>query len=183
MGTYYIMTCPLSEESALISNEPNLSYPLDNWVGGEILEAKVPEPLNYEIDANEKKLMSFYDDAIPLMSLELIHALQSAGVDNLQIFNAAVNDPDTKITYDQYKAINIVGVVSAADNQKSDSANLGIDNSGMIDTFFHNLVLDESKIPGNLRLFRLAESVTDIIVHQKVRDAIEKAGITDIEFK
>jgi hypothetical protein len=184
MGSYYILKCPLvADKSALIEEEPDLDPPVDSWIGGYILEAPVPEPLQYEVDAEEKRLMSYYRGAIPLMSIELINALQSAGVDNLQIFNTILSDSNTGIEYDQYKAINIVGVVSATDIQKSESANLGLDNSGMIDTFFHKLVIDESKIPGEIRMFRLAERVSEIIVHQSVRDAIEKAGITDIEFK
>ena len=181
MSTYFSLRCPLTSESAVLTDEPYLSPPLDNWMGGNRLEAPVPEPLTYEIESDGKQLMSFYNTLVPLMSAELLSALASAGVENLELFDATVSDLETGTTYDGYKAVNIVGVVAAADMQQSDSANLGLDDSGLIDTFFRNLVVDESRIPDVL-MFRLAESVKHIIVHESVREAVEAAGLTDLQF-
>jgi hypothetical protein len=46
----------------------------------------------------------------------------------------------------------------------------------MGDVDFHALVLDESRINGQL-MFRLAENLSAIVVHESVRKAIEAAGI------
>lgn len=51
----------------------------------------------------------------------------------------------------------------------------------MIDVFFDKPGL-RSDIPDNLLLFRLAESIKHIIVHEKVRDSLIAHGVTDPDF-
>ena len=51
-----------------------------------------------------------------------------------------------------------------------------------LDHDFANLVLDEQRIPSKLLLFRLAESVNAIIVHEKIKKTIEAQGIEGMVF-
>ena len=120
-----------------------------------------------------------YSASIPLMRDDLLKALSDAGVDNLETFRAVLRDPFSNKDLKNYKAVNIVGVVSAADADKSERMD-GSD-SEMIDVDFSSLVIDESRTGGAL-MFRLAEAVNAIVVHEKVKNAIEKRGIPGMIF-
>ena len=45
--------------------------------------------------------------------------------------------------------------------------------------FCYHLVIDESRTHGEL-MFRLAESVTGVVVHEKVKSHLEEAGFDDL---
>ena len=51
----------------------------------------------------------------------------------------------------------------------------------MGDVDFHSLVIDEARTHG-LMLFRLAEARTAIIVHERIKQAIDDAGIPGFVF-
>lgn len=79
-----------------------------------------------------------------------------------------------------YKAVNILGLVSAADMQKSIAT--VHDGIPLIDVDFDELVIDEQKTKG-IKLFRLAESTNAILIHESLRDAlIEKGFGEDLAF-
>jgi hypothetical protein len=88
-------------------------------------------------------------------------------------------DPVAGKTYSDYKAINIIGLVAAADLSKSKYH--APSGTPLIDTDFDSLAIDESKARG-LLMFRLAESVNAIVVHESVRAHIEKHNIPHIDF-
>ena len=120
-----------------------------------------------------------YEDAIPIMRDELIRALQKAGVDNLEFFPAVLQDPGQGKEYDNFKAFNVVGLVACADPEAS--VLMGTSNSTRIDVDFESLVIDETKTGGAL-LFRLAESVSAVVVHEKVKTEVEASGIEGMIF-
>jgi hypothetical protein len=115
----------------------------------------------------------------PLMRQDLLDALAAAGVDNLQLFDAVLQDPQAAREHRDFKAVNVVGVASAADMEKS--VMLGTSDSTMIDADFDQLVFDEKR-PGGLFLFRLAENVSAIVVHEKVKHMIEERNIPGMTF-
>ena len=130
----------------------------------------------YEMDPDEEGFsFSYEDEQVPplldyiagkcLMSRELVQVLETAGVDNLQIFDAPLTDAATGEINTGYRVVNVIGLVEAADMDSSDSIPLG---SGSV---FTALVIDTEKAQG-LLMFRLAESRTDLIVHERVADAI-----------
>lgn len=177
---HFVMTCEGEYPSAALGKGPDL----DNappWLHGGLISGGFTSPLVYTLDASRPgNLMAMYDDVrYPLMRDDLIDALQSLGVDNLQLFDAVVRDPATGSEYTNYKAFNIVGVVSAADMDRS--VLMGTSDSRMIDVDFESLTIDENKAKG-FRLFRLAESVNAIIVDEAVRDEIERRGIPGMVF-
>jgi len=147
---------------------------------GQPITMTVPEPLVYALDPHYHGLLKpLYKAAIPLMREDLIAALNEARVDNLQYFQAVLRDTIKGKEYGNYKAFNIVGVVSCADMQKS--ALMGSSDSQMIDVDFRSLVIDESKTGGAL-VFRLAEAVNAIVVHENVRTLIEEQGVPGMTF-
>ncbi len=152
-----------------------------NWRLGRPITEPVPQPLVYTLDpdygGNPKPM--YYEKAIPVMRDDVAEALAKAGVDNIQYFDALLKDPASGAEYPNYKAYNIVGLVACAD--MAASQRMGISNSTMGDVDFASLVIDESKTGGAL-LFRLAENVSAIVVHEAVKNAIEAAGIPGFVF-
>jgi hypothetical protein len=106
-----------------------------------------------------------YYSAECLMTLALVEALQGAGVDNLQVFPAVLTDSATGEVREDYRVVNIVGKVAAADMKRSQAISRG---GGQVVT---RLTIDPGRARG-LLMFRLAESLIDVIVHGKVARAI-----------
>jgi hypothetical protein len=103
-----------------------------------------------------------------LMSLRLVEALKGAGIDNLQVFPAVLKDAKTGAERKDFAVVNVVGLVAAADMKSSESLALG---GGQV---FTKLVVDDTK-PHALLMFRLAESLIDVVVHDSIADVL-RAG-------
>lgn len=152
-----------------------------NWYLGRPITDAVPQPLVYTLDVDyegDPKAM-YGEKAVPVMRDDVIAALASAGVDNIQYFDAVLKDPESGAEYRNYKAFNIVGLVACADMGASQLMGIAPPRMGDID--FASLVIDESKTGGAL-LFRLAENIGAIVVHERVKQAIEAAGIPGFVF-
>ena len=181
--TYYLMTCYPGAGDAVISEEPDMEDGMDNWIGGERLPGKVVEPLVFSIeDEDEGNLLPVFFGAIPLMQAEVVNALLECGVDNLETFDAVIREVDSGREHRGYRAVNIVGLVGASDPDASDGVDIGTVKDGLKTVFFRRLVLDESKIRG-LLMFRLAESLSKVVVHEKVRSHLIERGFDRIRFK
>lgn len=179
---YFVMSCHRREGDAHITQPPRLPSPMDNWIGGQRWNQEVPEPLVFRIsEADQGKMRPYCPASIPLMSIQLIEALNECGVDNLDCYRAEIHESETGIVHSDYKAVNIVGLIAAADLAGSDFAPSAIDSTALIDTFFRSLALDESAIHGQL-LFRLAEKVSAIIVHDSVKTHLTDLGFDQLSF-
>ncbi len=176
---YFVMSGEGPTPAATIEDGPELdSTP---WFSGALVDDEITAPLEYRLDPDYPGAMKpLYDEeGAPLIRLDLLDVLITAGVDNLQLFPAVIRDPSTGKNHENYKAFNVVGVVAAADMGQSDL--MGTSDSTLVDVDFDRLVLDESK-PQGLLLFRLAEAVNAIVVHASVRQKIEESGIDGIVF-
>jgi len=96
------------------------------WFRGSRFTDVPPEPFEIKLlpydEANPdhaQLVPSFYDDDIVLMRDALIAAMEAFGVDNLDKYAARITDPDDGTVYTNYKAVNIIGVIAAADMGKS----------------------------------------------------------------
>lgn len=166
------MTCEGIQPRNTIDRSP--SVPGSPWNGGHLIDEPVPEPLDYTIDPDYPgSMLPMYDIAQLLLRDDLMASLTKAGVDNLQSFRATILDPNTGLKHEDYSAVNIVGVVSAAD----------MDGSTRMpgEVGFDRLALDHAR-PGGVLLFRLAEAVNAIVVHETVRQQIEMDGIPGMTF-
>ena len=175
---YYVMVCDGEYPSAVIDSIPEMDDA--PWNTGVVIQQDFPVPLEYVLEPEPGNLKAMYEEmAYPIMSDDLIAALRAAGVDNLQLSDAIVEDPVTGKKHKNYKAFNIVGVVAAADMEKS--VLMGTSNSKMIDVDFESLAIDEKKAAPFL-MFRLAESVSAIIISEAVKDEIERRNIPGMDF-
>ncbi len=157
------------------------------WWRGSVITADVPDPLEFELSSYEpaspdedQYMGSFIFTNPPLWRDDFIQALRDCGVNNFDIYNIAIKDPDDGSLITNYKAVNVLGLIAAADMQKS----LATVHDGipLIDVDFDHLVIDDEKTKG-VKMFRLAESTNAILVHETLRDCLLEKGFgTDIAF-
>lgn len=156
------------------------------WFRGEVFTKPVPF-MELKLLHNHPANTSMSDFLAPYMNQcgcnffrdDLIAALEEFGVNNLVKYPVSITDPDDGMVYTNYKAVNIIGVVSAADMNKS-KYKLN-DDIPLIDVAFDELVLKENDSQ-DLLMFRLAESLTTILVHESVRDYLLKKGFIHGKF-
>lgn len=158
------------------------------WLMGRAFTASDPDPdfhppsrqfeLRTEIDSKVKERVypELTWSPLPLMSRRLVNALQQAGVDNLQLYPTRLINPqgEKPPPEDHYLAVNILGLVAAADRVRS-KLNPDVPER-MISTDFHSLVIDPEKAH-DLLMFRLAENVSAVLVHERVKRFVEASGI------
>lgn len=147
----------------------------------------IPDPLLFTLKPQNPwasdhgpHMPSFFEADVPLFSDALIDALTACGVDNLHCYPITITDPDNGQVHTNYKAVNIIGLISAADMQQS-NATVNPNGPPLIDVDFDGLVIDETKAHGQL-FFRLAESTNAIIVHEAVKECLLSKGFTDLAF-
>jgi hypothetical protein len=178
--TYFIMECygPDDEERASLGAVP--LFEGINWYLGRRFDKAPPTPIQVGLHPDSPDLlMPMFDRSILLFTDELISALAEAGVDNLDCYDAVIVHPKNGKRFTNYKAVNIIGLVVAADLPASTyKAHSG---STLVDVDFDSLSIDESKTRG-LLMFRLAECVTAIVVHEKVKKHVEARGIRYLDW-
>jgi hypothetical protein len=190
MPPYYVLMClsPLSADHYELS----VPYPASDlrWENGGLFSPsderesmRTPaEPIEL---ATEPVLVDapyvyaeLYWNPIPLMTRRLVASLEAAGVDNLQTFTTRLTTPDRDTTPpDEYLAVNVIGKVAAADLSRS-RINPDVPDR-MVSMDFHALTIDERRAR-NLLMFRLAENVTAVLVDERVKLAVEGAGLTTL---
>lgn len=137
------------------------------------------KPLDPDADDHGPEIPEYLQGRIPLFRRDLVDAMVAAGVDNLELYDAVLVDPDDGARHDTHRAVNIIGTIAAADMAQSAAT---VHTGGpVIDVDFDSLVVDESRTGGAL-LFRLAESTNAILVHERLRDALLAAGFRNIAF-
>lgn len=188
---YYILHCPSpleAERTAMLTHKRD--HPFRSWSSGRRFSTNVadpaqkrtpPEPVRAEIKSGYEDgvLKELIEVPVPLMTKRLHKALQDAGVSNIDTYRAEILNPKTGKVNQDYVAFNVIGAVAAADLKKSD-----FDASSperMISMGFDSLAIDAAKAHGAL-LFRLAENVGAIVVHEKVKKHLEAAGIDTLAF-
>jgi sugar phosphate isomerase/epimerase len=157
-----------------------------DWADGARHRVPIPEPLELKLKPlnprssdHGPEMPEYFKGQIPLFRDDLIEAMRSAGVDNLDLYKVRILDPDSGRSHENYKAVNIIGVVAAADMGKSKAT---VHTGGpVIDVEFDKLVVDDGKPRGAL-IFRLAEATGTILVHERLRDHLLAKGYDKLEF-
>jgi hypothetical protein len=176
---YYMLGCfgPEEEDRAGIGDIINTEV---NWQTGSPLTEPPPTPVRVELNPDFPGVMvPMFDSGILLMENKMLEELSKAGVDNLDVYDAVIQDPATGNTFTNYKAVNIIGAVACADLANSEFQ--APSGAPIVDTDFDSLAIDADKA-GGLLMFRLAEAVNGIVVHENVRTQLEHAGIPHLDF-
>ena len=153
-------------------------FKASRWITGKVMNDP-KQPIKVEFWQNGGNgLAEMFHDSIPLFSKELVQALQSAGVNNLQTFPVSIVEREGLDIDQEYLAVNIVGCIKCVDMNKSEHTDI----AGQQVFAFRQLVIDETKTQGQL-MFRLAESLTSIIVHEKVKTYLDKQNFKYLSFR
>lgn len=176
---YYVLDSE-HEHMMLLFDPPNPGF-RDRWFGGKPFAKHPGLPVVARIKPNHEHgtLLDYFGTAC-LMSERFFVALRDAGVDNLDVYDAVIRSKDDSIEHKGYKAFNLIGLVRAADLQKTTFTPEVAART--IDASIESLEIDPEKTKG-LLMFRLAEYVGAVIVHEKVRNVLEKHGFPNIVFR
>jgi len=158
-----------------------------DWWDGAVITSDVPDPLEFTLKPyyatspdHDQYMGACIETNPPLWRDDLIQALRDCGVYNFDLYNVAIHDPDDGTIHTNYKAVNVLGLVAAADMEKSVAT--VHDGIPLIDVDFDELVIDEKKTRG-IKMFRLAESSNAILVHETLRDCLLEKGFgSDLAF-
>lgn len=170
---YYRLDCDLNFDCGDISPVENVTETLLKGRPVDETTLVLPWPFKLTLGADRKLTLSDYYSGTNLMSRRLVDAMLGCGVDNLQIFPAVISREETGETMSEYCVVNVLGLVAAADMGKSKARPLANIK------FFEKLAVDPNLARG-LLMFRLAESLTDIIVADNVAQAIKAGQFTDV---
>ncbi len=169
-----------SDDMMLLYEPPDPSFD-DGWFGGRRFKTAPKEPVIVTIQPGNEQgdLLSYFGTAT-LMSDAFYEALREAGVDNLDVYEAVIQSKDGSVVHRGYKAFNLVGLVQAADLK----ATVFSDPQGsrLIDASIESLAIDPVKARGAL-MFRLAEYVGAVIVHEQVKRVIEAKRFPHVIFR
>jgi hypothetical protein len=185
---YYILKCPIP----ITANGENLmdiknhfdAGSVWSWTDGLPLDADEDPgelPINIDVDYFQNYQgapREFYALGVSILSPRVKAVFDSLGIDNILYYPAVlhISPLGRKVDYFVFK---IIGRVAAADATSQLESYQGRQAIG--DASVHHLKIDATKT-FNFLIFRLAESTTTIVVHEKVKLACEAAGIDTLQF-
>ena len=160
---YYIIKNNILSDFESTLNEPK-NFPREvNFISGKVITEEIETPLVYTTNAkNGDTMLDFSKGSVTLMSKRFLEILQGAGVDNLQVFPAIVKSEEDESVWNDYFAVNILGMISCADLSKST-----YDEIMPGHYIFDELAIFPEKTNGAL-LFRLQEHSPTIIMHRDI---------------
>lgn len=174
---YWMMECYRSLEGGGRSIE---SWPVvvgaGNWLTGERFTAPIAQPIVLYWDPEDESgpPKALYKAGIPMISRRMHKTLLDAGVDNIDTYTVQVRSRTSGEVNDDFVAFNVIGLVRAADMSRS-----RYDKSvspALLAVAFDSVTIDESATAGAL-LFRLAENVSAIVVHDRIKRTLDSAKL------
>ncbi len=173
---------PMDDDGGYYMPEDGIDFDgVASWALGRRFTRPPPDPIRIAlvpIQGFTGEPPPMFDRYMCLMNEDMVTALRGCGVDNLDVYRAVLVD-DVNAREFRYFAVNILELVAAADLGKSRWSSF--DGDARLDTHFESLALDPAKAGGRL-MFRLAEDTAAIVVHEKVKQALETAGIPNLRF-
>lgn len=149
------------------------------WLSGERHPIPLKTPIEVILDDTYgTALADFLDDVLPIMSKRLVDGLARAGVDNIDAYETVLVDPKRQKRFAGYFAVQVLGRVSAVDAAASDPFDPL--NVGHTVVQYRKLAIDEKRATG-LKLFRLHESVSTIVVNEDVKQILGKLVLNYVE--
>ncbi|GAB4328306.1 MAG: hypothetical protein Kow0074_24180 [Candidatus Zixiibacteriota bacterium] len=188
---YYVLRCHGPDDAdELMMFSYKRDHPRRSWASGRRFSddpndpphrRRPPEPIRLEVKEGYENgvPLEFYDTPAPIMTKRLFEALRSGGVDNIDSYEVELVDPINDRVITDYVAFNLIGAVAAADLDKSVFDPLVPER--MISMDFDSVTVSDDATHGAL-MFRLAQSVNAILVHQRIKDHIEASGIDTLMF-
>lgn len=176
---YYVLGCFDPPSGYLARIEFRESDPFRSWIRGELFKREPKTPLKARVVSDPQTVLAeLWYSPLPLMTTRLYEALQTLGVDNLHPYSVELRDSQTDAEISGYIAFNLVAVFAATDLEKTQFAE---EKVRMTSADIDYLVIDPERV-GPSKMFRLAESVGTILVHQSVKEGLQDMGFETLTF-
>src|SRR5262245_14845640 len=103
-----------------ITAEPRMPEAHTTFAAGLPIKGTVPTPLEFKSNfPKDEPPRAMAGLSIPVWSADLVQLMRRHGVDNLQTFEAKILGREPGVEWTGYFAVNVVGLVAAADMAKS----------------------------------------------------------------
>jgi len=187
---YYAISAADDENGHIIGLQYKKDHRGRSWLKGEpfisssevpIFKQPPPTPVVVGIESGNDNhpFPSFLEEPIPLVRKDLFKILINSGVDNMDVYQVELQYSNGKLASIDYYAFNLIGKISAVDLNKSVCPTEQVNRK--VNMQIDSLTVDESSTKEML-MFRLAENITTILVHEKVRMAVKESGIKLVRF-
>ena len=134
-----------------------------SFISGSVINEDVVNPMVFSTNASSvDEVPDFWGSGMPIMSQSFLTLLEQAGVNNLQKFPAVIKSDINGEVWDDYFAVNILGMIQCVDFTRSTYTEIFPGSFN-----FDELAIDTSLTKDTL-LFRLQESPSTIIIHKSV---------------
>lgn len=160
---YFVLKNDITSDFNSTLHEPENLPREVNFISGSEITLNLDAPLVYKTNAIASDTMvDFSKGSVTLMSRRFLDLLEEAGVDNLQKFPAVIKSEEDGTVWENYFAVNVLGMIACADLSNSTYDEIMPGHYA-----FDELAIHAEKAKGAL-LFRLHEHSPTIIVHKSV---------------
>jgi hypothetical protein len=149
-----------------------------NFIAGRRFIVELPELELHVRPADDGDLtddLAVFEYRCLAHSDKLARVLRKAGIDNIDYYPLRIVRDATGDIYRTHKAANILDVTFCVDRDKS-MLTVGDEDPNEL-WFIDRLALIEERL-GDTLCFRLGERPSTVIVHRRVKEAVEEAGIS-----
>jgi hypothetical protein len=147
-----------------------------SFLSGVWIELPDKKTLEFEIDCTAGEQPNhFFNKHIPVFSSALVEQFRLAGADNFQAFPAVLVNRKEGLEWDNYFALNVLGIIDAANETESISHSImGGDKDDGVPALVHyeKLVIDQSRVKGAL-MFRELQSPDVLIFDEKIKEFLK----------
>ncbi|PUA27887.1 MAG: hypothetical protein B0W54_15320 [Cellvibrio sp. 79] len=150
-------------ESTVYVKEPDNIAVDVNFLRGRLITQSLVLPIVYTTNGKSgDEVRDFLDTSYPLMSKRFVELLRAGGVDNLQLFPAVIKSEVDGSVWEDYYAVNVLGLIACADMDNSDYDEIMPGHYR-----FRELAIQAEKANDAL-LFRLQEDATIMVIQKSV---------------
>lgn len=147
-----------------------------SFLSGKWIDLTIDTPIVCEVDCEQDESpCHFIDDIAPIFSGQLLEQLTLVGIDNFQAFPVVLKNSKLGLTWDNYFAINVLGLIDSIDTNLSASDEImpGDVDDGIAElVHFEKIVIDSNKTHGAL-MFRELRSPDVIIFDACLIDSLK----------
>lgn len=155
-----------------------LNYKLRvSFITGHSISQNIPMPLRFTTDSKLINHPPHYlvGDTMIVVSTKFLEALKAADVDNFQVFPAEIHCVEENITFNDYFAINIIGVCDVIDEARSKGTEI-LPGSGQMSSMigFDEIVFSAEKLKSEPKLFRIPQDKTMLFIHDDIHESLKR---------
>lgn len=177
---YYVLKCQDPDQGYIARVEYRDDDPFRFWNTGECFDEPLEIPLRATVLSDPQTVLpELWETPLPMMTVRLYEALSWLGVRNLDVYPVELVDGRSGRLIDGYLAFNLIGAIAATDSLRTQYAPDTTERMSSAD--IDHLAIDPARTQG-ARMFRLAESVSAIVVCSTLKDGLEAAGFNTLSF-